>query len=321
MRALITGGAGFIGSHLADELLRRGGRVIVYDDFSTGKYENIAQLEGRPDFELVTGDILDEPLLEKFVERCDVVYHLAAAVGVELIVKNPWKSLITNIRGSEILFKAAHRYRKKTLITSSSEIYGKNANAPLKEEDDRILGSPLKSRWAYSTSKAVAEILAYNYWKEKRLPVIIARLFNVVGPRQTGAYGMVIPRFVSQALRGDPLTVFGPGDQTRCFLHVIDTVEALIGLMECPAAVGEVVNVGSQEEITIEDLARKVISLVGNGSTLSYTPYDQAYEAGFEDMPRRVPDTAKAARLIGFKVTRDLDGIIRDVIEYCRANP
>jgi UDP-glucose 4-epimerase len=318
MKVLITGGAGFIGSYLSEELLRRGNEVIVLDNISTGSYENIAHLDGNPNFQVVVGSILDEFLMDKFIERCDVIFHLAAAVGVELIVKNPWESLTTNIKGSEIVLQMAYRYRKKILITSTSEIYGKNTNAPLKEEDDRILGSPLKSRWAYSTSKAVDEMLAYNYWKEKNLPTVIVRLFNTVGPRQTGAYGMVVPRFVYQALKEEPITIYGTGKQTRCFLHVKDAVNALISLMEHPKAVGDVFNVGSQEEISIENLARKVIELTGSNSEIAYIPYDQAYEEGFEDMERRVPDISKVNRLIGFNLTFNLEEILRSVIEFYR---
>jgi UDP-glucose 4-epimerase len=321
MRALITGGAGFIGSHLADELLRRGQSVVVIDNFSTGKYENISHLDGREDFQLVAGDILDRTLVDKVVEKSDVVYHLAAAVGVELIVKNPWHSLTTNIRGSEIVLEIAYRYHKKVLIASTSEIYGKNTNAPLGEDDDRILGSPLKSRWAYSTSKAVDEILAYTYWKDKKLPTIIVRLFNTVGPRQTGAYGMVIPRFVVQALRGQPLTVFGSGQQSRCFLYVQDAVNALIALMNHPRAVGDVFNVGSQEEVTIETLASLVIELTGSRSEIVRIPYDQAYESGFEDMPRRIPDISKVQNLVGFTPSCRLRQILMEVIEFYRARP
>ena len=237
MKALITGGAGFIGSHLAERLLARGDQVTVLDNLSTGRYENIAHLDGRADFQVVIGTILNETLVDKFVERCDVIFHLAAAVGVELIIKKPLESMMTNIRGSEVVLEMAHRYRKKVLIASTSEIYGKNVNGPLREDTDRILGSPLKSRWSYSTSKAVDEILAHVYWKEKGVPTIIVRLFNTVGPRQSGAYGMVIPRFVSQALAGTPLHVHGNGRQSRCFLHVSDVVGALVGLMEHPGAI------------------------------------------------------------------------------------
>jgi UDP-glucose 4-epimerase len=317
MKALITGGAGFIGSHLAEALLARGDAVTVLDDLSTGRLENLAHLDGNPQLKVVIGTILNEQLVDKLVEQTDTVFHLAAAVGVQLIVDKPFQSLTTNIRGSEIVLEMAYRYQRKVMITSTSEIYGKNASGPLDEEQDRILGSPLKSRWSYSTAKAIDEILAYLYWSEKRLPTVIVRLFNTVGPRQTGYYGMVIPRLVTQALKGEPLTVFGTGRQSRCFLHVKDCVGALLKLAEHPQAHGQVFNIGSQEEITIEDLAQRIIELTKSPSKLVYVPYDQAYGDGFEDMQRRVPNTAKIDRLVGFKVTRSLDQILLDVIEDC----
>lgn len=316
MNVLITGGAGFIGSHLADKLINRDNKITVLDDLSTGRYENIAHLEKNKNFEFVEGTILNERLVDKLVEKCDIIFHLAAAVGVELVVKHPLESLTTNIKGSEIVLEMAHRYHKKILITSTSEIYGKNTNGPLKETDDRILGSPLKTRWGYSTAKAVDEILAFVYWKEKQVPAIIARLFNIVGPRQTDAYGMVIPRFVMQALQNEPLTVYGTGKQSRCFLHVSDAVDALIKLSEHPKATGEVFNVGSQEEITIEDLAKKIIGISKSKSKIKYISYDEAYEEGFEDMQRRLPDTTKIYSLIGFRPTITLDQVIKNVIEY-----
>lgn len=318
MRVLVTGGAGFIGSHLAEALVARGDRVTILDNLSTGRYENVAHLDGRAGFQLVVGTILNELLVDKLVERCDVVFHLAAAVGVELIIQKPLDSLMTNIRGSEVVLEMAHRYRKKVLIASTSEIYGKNINGPLREDTDRILGSPLKSRWSYSTSKAVDEILAYVYWKEKGVPTIIVRLFNTVGPRQSGAYGMVIPRFVSHALKGEPLVVHGSGKQSRCFLHVKDVVNALVKLMEHPRAVGDVFNLGSQEEVTIEELARRVIRITKSSSAIELIPYEQAYEEGFEDMPRRVPDISKIRSLIGFTPTMNLDQIIASVVDSLR---
>ncbi len=318
MEALITGGAGFIGSHLAEELAARGHKVTVLDNLSTGRHENIQHLDGKPGFQLVVGTILNETLVDKLVERCDVVFHLAAAVGVELIVKKPLESLTTNIKGSEIVLEMAYRYRKKVLITSTSEIYGKNTEGPLKEDQDRILGSPLKTRWSYSTSKAVDEILAYVYWKEKGVPTIIVRLFNTVGPRQTGFYGMVIPRFVTQALKHEPLTVYGTGKQSRCFLHVQDAVQAFVRLVEHAGAPGQAFNIGSQEEVTVEALAKCVIQMTESRSELRYIPYDQAYEEGFEDMMRRVPDTTKIRELVGFVPTVDLDGILSSVVDYYR---
>jgi len=318
MKYLITGGAGFIGSHLAEELLKNDNQVIVFDNLSTGRYQNVQSLEKNPNFQFVEGDILDITLMDKLVEKVDVIFHLAAAVGVKLIIKDPLGSMITNIKGSEIVLEIAHRYRKKVLLTSSSEIYGKNSNGPLREDDDRILGSPLKSRWSYSTSKALDEILAYIYWREKGVPTIIVRLFNTVGPKQTDAYGMVIPSFVSQALENKPLTIYGDGKQSRCFIHVEDVVKGIVKLADNPKAVGQAFNIGSQEEITIEDLAKMVIELTGSKSQLMYIPYDQAYEEGFEDMPRRVPDIAKAHNMVGFKPSMRLTEIINDVIKFYR---
>ena len=308
--------AGFIGSHLSDELIAGGNEVAILDNLSTGRFENIAHLDGNKSFQFIEGTILNEMLVDKLVERCDVVYHLAAAVGVDLVVKKPLESLVTNIKGSEIVLDMAHRYHKKILITSTSEIYGKNTNGPLKEDDDRILGSPLKVRWGYSTAKAVDEMLAYIYWKEKKVPTVIVRLFNTVGPRQTGAYGMVIPRFVGQALKNEDMTVYGTGKQSRCFLHVKDVIKTLIKLMNNKEAVGQVFNIGSQEEITIENLAKKVIEITKSKSKLVYIPYEKAYEEGFEDMQRRVPDTTKVKNLTGFKPTIDLEGTIKSVVEY-----
>lgn len=320
MRALITGGAGFIGSHLADALIAQGHQVTVLDNLSTGKYENVAHLDGNPAFQMVIGTILNETLVDKLVERCDVVFHLAAAVGVELIIKKPLESMMTNIRGSEVVLEMAHRYRKKVLIASTSEVYGKNIHGPLREDTDRVLGSPLKTRWSYSTSKAVDEILAYVYWKEKGVPTVIVRLFNTVGPRQSGAYGMVIPRFVAQALARTPLQVHGDGKQSRCFIHVKDVVRAFLKLIEHPGAIGEVFNVGSQEEVTIEELAARVIQLTRSASRIEYIPYAKAYEEGFEDMPRRVPDIGKVSALIGFQPTMSLNQIIESVVDSMRGS-
>lgn len=318
MHYLITGGSGFIGSHLSDKLIREGHKVTVLDNLSTGKIDNVKHLSGNPNFQLVVGTILNEFLVDKLAERCDAIFHLAAAVGVELIVNHPLESLTTNIKGSEIVLDMAYRYHKKVLITSTSEIYGKNIQGPLKEDQDRILGSPLKSRWSYSTAKAVDEILAYVYWKEKDVPATIVRLFNTVGPRQSGAYGMVVPRFIKQALENKDITVYGSGAQSRCFLHVRDVVNALPKLLENPKAYGQVFNIGSQEEISIEGLAKKVIEITDSRSKIIRIPYEEAYEEGFEDMERRVPDTTKIRELIGFKPTADLKSIIEDVVRYLK---
>jgi len=318
MKFLITGGAGFIGSHLGEGLIKFGHSVIALDDLSTGSLENLSVLQGDKNFELVVGTILDDTLLDKLVERCDVIFHLAAAVGVELIVKRPLESLTTNIKGSELVLEMAHRYHKKILITSTSEIYGKNVNGPLKENDDRVLGSPLKTRWGYSTAKAVDEMLAYVYWKEKGVPAIIVRLFNTVGPRQTGVYGMVMPRFIEQAMQNTTITVYGTGKQTRCFLHVKDAVGALIKLINDQKAIGEVFNIGSQEEISIEQLAREIIRITNSNSQIDHIPYNQAYEEGFEDMQRRVPSTDKIRKLVGFKPTYTLSEIIKDIFDYLK---
>ncbi len=315
MRALITGGAGFIGSHLADRLLERGDQVILLDDLSTGRLANIEHLEGRSDAEFVLGSILNADLVDHVASRADVIYHLAAAVGVNLIVEKPLESLMTNIRGTEIVVEKAHKYDKRILVASTSEIYGKNVSDRLSEDDDRILGSPLKSRWSYSEAKAIDEILAYTYWREKGLETVIVRLFNTVGPRQTGSYGMVIPRFVSQALRGEPITVFGDGSQTRCFCAVEDIVGGILALSEEDEALGKVFNLGGSGEISMSDLAASVARLAGSTSPIEYIPYDVAYEEGFEDMKRRVPDTTRAYDLVGFQPTKELDAIIMAVIE------
>jgi len=320
MKTLITGGAGFIGSHLSEELLKCGHEIIVLDDLSTGRYDNISHLLENKKFEFVEGTILNDTLVDKLVERADAVFHLAAAVGVDLIVKKPLESLTTNIKGSEVVLDAALRYRKKILITSTSEIYGKNANGPLKEDDDRILGSPLKTRWSYSTAKAVDEMLAFIYWKEKNVPSVIVRLFNTVGPRQTGTYGMVMPRFIQQALKNEPITVYGSGSQSRCFLHVKDAVNTLIKLIHESKAVGEVFNIGSQEEISIGKLAKDIIAFTKSKSEIVHIPYEKAYEQGFEDMQRRVPDITKINKLVGFKPTFTLSEIINDIVKYFKSN-
>ena len=315
MRALITGGAGFIGSHLADRLLDRGDQVVLLDDLSTGRLSNIEHLNGRSDAEFVLGSILNTDLVDHVVSRVDTIFHLAAAVGVNLIVEKPLESLITNIRGTETVVEKAHKYNTRILVMSTSEIYGKNTSDSLSEDDDRILGSPLKSRWSYSEAKAIDEILAYTYWREKGLETVIIRLFNTVGPRQTGSYGMVVPRFVGQALRHQPLTIFGEGTQTRCFCHVSDVVGGLVALSEHPEAFGKVFNLGGTEEISIGDLAERIIELAGSDSEVEYIPYDAAYEEGFEDMVRRVPNVDRARQLVGFEPSVGLDDIIRSVIE------
>jgi len=317
MRYLITGGAGFIGSHLAEALVARGDHVIILDNLSTGRSENLAEIAG--DVELIHGSVLDALLVDEFVPRSDVVIHLAAAVGVRLIVEQPLRSLITNIRGSENLLEAAHRYRRKILIASTSEVYGKNPRASFREEDDQVLGSPGVSRWSYSTSKAVDEILAFAYHREKELKTVIVRLFNTVGPRQTGAYGMVLPRLVDQALSGAPLTIYGDGQQTRCFCHVHDVVAALLSVLEEPGAEGDVFNIGSTEEVSILEVARRIIDATGSDSEVSLVPYDEAYGEGFEDMRRRVPDTSKLRSLTGWEPRHRLDEIIAEVVAEQRA--
>lgn len=320
-RFLITGGAGFIGSHVVDSLVSGGHTVVVLDDLSTGRHDNLRQHFGNPSVEFVLGSILNEALVDDVVRRVDSVYHLAAAVGVNLIVERPLESLATNIRGSEVVLEKCHKYGRKVLVASTSEIYGKNTSDALNEEDDRILGSPLKTRWSYSEAKAIEEVLAHAYWREKGLPTVIVRLFNTVGPRQVGSYGMVVPRLVGQALSGAPITVYGTGEQTRCFGHVSDVVEALIGLMNSTEAEGQVYNVGARGEISINDLALKVIELTGSTSEIVRVPYDQAYETGFEDMQRRRPDTTKVHALLGWEPTRDLTDIINDVVADFKSRP
>ncbi len=316
MRALITGGAGFIGSHLAEALLTRGLEVEIIDDLSTGRFDNIAHLEKNPRFSYVIDTIMDVELMDKLIGRADVIYHLAAAVGVKYIIEHPLKALQVNIKGTEIVLELANKKKQKVLIASTSEIYGKSDKMPFSEEDDRVIGSTQISRWGYATSKAVDEFLALAYFREKRLPVVIVRLFNTVGPRQTGQYGMVIPRFVHQALMNHPLLIYGDGAQSRCFAYVSDVIDGMIRLMEHPAAVGNVFNLGSQEEITIRDLAHKVKLLCESKSDIIQIPYEQAYEQGFEDMRRRVPDLTKVHNLIGYQPQVLLDEILQNVKAY-----
>ncbi|WP_433500618.1 NAD-dependent epimerase/dehydratase family protein [Sphaerimonospora sp. CA-214678] len=313
---LVTGGSGFIGSHLADALLARGDSVVVLDNLSTGRLANLSR---HPHLRFVHGSVLDELMVDELVHQCDAVVHLAAAVGVKLIVEQPLRSLTTNIRGSEIVIGAAHRYRRKILLASTSEIYGKNSGGPLTEASDRILGSPGVVRWAYSTAKAVDEILANAYHRERGLPAIVVRLFNTVGPRQSPAYGMVIPRLVRQAISGLPLTVFGDGTQTRCFAHVLDVVAALVRLLDHDDAVGQTFNVGCSDEVSILELAKLITELAGSTSGIELIPYAEAYGTGFEDMERRVPDTAKIRELTGWSPVRTLDDILAETIAEARA--
>jgi UDP-glucose 4-epimerase len=316
MRALITGGAGFVGSHLADLLLTQGHEVFVLDNLSTGSIENIAHLKQHTRFHYTIDSVMNEPILAELVDEADVVFHLAAAVGVKLIVEQPVHTIETNVRGTELVLKHANKKKKLVLIASTSEVYGKNAAVPFSEDADLVLGPTIKHRWAYACSKAIDEFLALAYWKEKKLPVIVVRLFNTVGPRQTGQYGMVIPNFVGQALAGRPITVFGDGTQTRSFTYVGDVVDAVARLVQEPRAIGRVFNVGNAHEISIRDLAERVKALTGSTSEIVTIPYDQAYEAGFEDMPRRVPDTSRIHDLIGYEPKVQLDEILEKVIDY-----
>lgn len=318
VRALLTGGAGFVGSHLSEALLDRGCAVHVLDDLSTGSVDNIQHLKGRQGFKYVIDSVMNERLTAELIDSADVVFHLAAAVGVRLIVEAPVRTIETNVHGTEVVLKHAAKKRKLVVIFSTSEVYGKSAAIPFNEDADLVMGPTPKHRWAYACSKALDEFLALAYWKEKKLPVIIARLFNTVGPRQTGRYGMVIPNFVRQALTGAPITVHGDGRQRRAFGYVSDVVCGLIKLVEEPRAVGEVFNIGNNEEIAILDLAHRVKKLTSSTSEIVFVPYDQAYETGFEDMPRRVPDLTKIRRLVGYAPTVGLDEILARVIEEQR---
>jgi UDP-glucose 4-epimerase len=319
MRYLITGGAGFIGSHLVDALIGRGDQVVVLDDFSTGRHENVRHHSSSDAFELVEGSMVDQELVEELVSSVDVVLHLASAVGVQLVVDQPLDSLIRNVRGNDIVISAAARHNRRLLFTSTSEVYGKNSNGALGEDSDRVLGSPYKSRWAYATAKAFGEALAYGYHRERGMPAVVVRLFNTVGPRQRGAYGMVLPRLVRQALAGEELSVYGTGAQSRCFVHVQDSVAATLMLCDAELANGRVFNVGSEKEITIIELAGKVIERTGSRSAIRLVPYEEAYSDGFEELGKRKPDTTAVRQLTGWEPTREIEDIIDDVIAYERS--
>ena len=314
MKYLVTGGAGFIGSHLVEKLIARGDRVVILDDLSTGISQNLGSVEGKVIFH--KGNVLDRSMIEKLVAECDYVVHLAAALGVFNIVNKPLESLKTNLQGSEIVLEACDKHRKPVLIASTSEIYGKNDKVPLNEEDDRVIGHPLKSRWSYSESKAVDESLAYFYYLENKLPMRIVRFFNTVGPRQVGHYGMVVPRFVSAALKNESLSVYGSGDQIRCFCHVMDAVKALLLVMDSDKSVGQVFNVGNNSQISIMELAKKVIEITGSKSSIEKIAYEKAYPEGFEDMQRRVPDISKIKQVLGWEPEINLDQIIKDIAAF-----
>lgn len=318
MKSLITGGAGFIGSHLAEELLNQGDDVYIIDDLSTGSIENIEHLKKEKNFFYFIDSISNKQLMAELVDKCEKIYHLAAAVGVKLIVESPVRTIETNITGTEIVLKLANKKKKLVIIASSSEVYGKSNNLPYKEGDDLVLGPTSKGRWSYACSKAIDEFLALAYYKEKKLPVIIIRLFNTVGPRQTDAYGMVVPSFVKQALLEHPITIYGDGQQSRCFTHVKDVVGGIIKLAQQPDAIGKVFNIGNTEEITIENLAELVKTITKSHSKIVHIPYDEAYEEGFEDMRRRVPDISRIQKLTGYKPTYDVKEIVKSVVEFYR---
>jgi UDP-glucose 4-epimerase len=313
---LITGGAGFIGSHLADAYLKRGDQVFIIDDLSTGSFENIRHLKDHPHFHYTIESVHNHPVTAELVDQSDVIFHLAAAVGVKLIVESPVRTIETNVRGTECILSIANKKKKKVLVASTSEVYGLSTQVPFSEDGNLVMGATTKGRWSYACSKAIDEFLALAYWREKKLPTIVVRLFNTVGPRQTGQYGMVIPTFVKQALANRPITVYGDGKQSRCFCYVGDVVGALMKLMDDERSVGQVFNIGSNREISIADLARKVKELTNSESEIVFVPYDEAYEEGFEDMPRRVPDIAKIKKQIGFAPRVDLEGILKSVIEF-----
>jgi UDP-glucose 4-epimerase len=318
MRVLITGGAGFVGSHLSEAFLQRGDEVSVLDNLSTGSIDNIQHLKGQPRFRYTIDSVTNEPLLAELIDASDVVVHLAAAVGVKLIVEAPVHTIETNVHGTEVVLKHANKKKRLVIIASTSEVYGKSTAVPFREDADLVLGPSAKHRWAYACSKLIDEFLALAYWKERKLPVIIVRLFNTVGPRQTGQYGMVIPTFVRQALSGQPITVFGDGTQSRSFTYVGDVVKAMVALIDEPRAIGQVFNIGNGAEISIGELAVRIKQMTGSDSPIVVVPYEQAYEAGFEDMPRRVPEIAKIRDLVGYRPTVELDEILTRVIEYFR---
>jgi UDP-glucose 4-epimerase len=318
LTSLITGGAGFIGSHLAEALVARGEQVIILDDLSTGSVDNVRSFRAHPRVHCFFESMMNRSLLCELVDEADIVYHLAAAVGVRRIIESPVRTIETNVKGTELVLECAAKKKKRVFVASTSEVYGKNARAPFREDDDIVLGPSSRSRWSYATSKLLDEFLALAYWNEKQVPVVIGRLFNTVGPRQTGRYGMVLPTFVLQALDGVPITVFGTGQQTRCFGYVGDAVEAIIRLTSCDASVGEVVNIGNDEEITMEALARLVRERAHSASPIRFVPYDEAYAPGFEDMPRRVPSVDKLFSLTGFRPTTPLIAIIDQIISYAK---
>ncbi len=318
MKILITGGAGFVGSHLADKLYGEGHDITVIDDLSTGRYQNVAHLEGKERFRLIIDTVLNARLMEELIRESDRVYHMASAVGVKLIMEHPVKTIETIFRGTDVVLAACSRFRKRVLIPSTSEVYGKSSQVPFAEDNDILKGSTSKHRWAYACAKELDEFLALAHWKETRLPVVVVRLFNTVGPRQTGQYGMVVPNFVKSAVRDEPLQVHGDGNQSRCFGHVLDVVEGLTKALETPECFGQVMNIGNAEEVTIKQLAEKAIKLTNSRSEIKYISYEEAYGEGFEDMQRRVPSLEKAKRLIGYQPTRTLDQIINDVAEQFR---
>ena len=318
MKVLITGGAGFVGSHLADRLHGEGHEITVIDNLSTGRYANVEHLEGEKNFRLIIDTVLNEALMEELIRETDRVFHMASAVGVKLIMERPVQTIETIFRGTDVVLGFCSRYRKRVLIPSTSEVYGKGISVPFKEEDDLLTGATDKHRWAYACAKTLDEFLALAHWKETRLPVVVVRLFNTVGPRQTGQYGMVVPRFVKAALKNEPIPVHGDGTQARCFGHVSDVVEGLVKTLETPACFGQVINLGNNEEVTIKGLAETAVEMTGSQSEIQFIPYEEAYGEGFEDMRRRVPSLDKAARLIGYQPTRTLEDIINDVADQFR---